>query len=80
MQPISTLQRFWPAGKVFGLGLLLSVTVWNPAVSDSSRTGISQKGTAPMPTAIATKQKTAIRPPIDEAVPSQIETATFALG
>ena len=33
-----------------------------------------------MTTAIATETKAVLRPPIDENVTSQIETATFALG
>lgn len=68
------------AGAFFSFALMLLVFGCSPAASDSSRIGPSDKGTESMTTAIATETPAALRPPIDENVPSRIETATFALG
>lgn len=80
MQPLSTDRRFWMAGGLVSFALMALVLACSPAASDSSRTGPSDKGAEIMTTAIATETQAVLRPPIDENVPSQVETATFALG
>jgi hypothetical protein len=68
------------AGVLVGFALMALVLAFSPAAAESSRVGPSDKGAEIMTTAIAAEMQAALRPPIDENVPSQIETATFALG